>query len=68
MNVDGCEKRMNEGCKNIIHLFLSGIHSFCIDAVYAGMFMMDVLHPFSKNHPLWMDRLSIGLWMYDIHP
>jgi hypothetical protein len=32
------------------------------------MFMMEVVHPFSKNHPLWMDRLSIGLWMYDIHP
>jgi hypothetical protein len=30
MNVDGCEKRMNEGCKNIIHLFLSGIHPFCM--------------------------------------
>lgn len=44
------EKRMNEWFKNIIHLFLNGVH------------------PFSNNNPLWMDRLSIGWCMNDIHP
>jgi hypothetical protein len=41
-------------------LFLNGVHPFCIDVIYAGMFMVDVVHPFSKKYPLWMDRLSIG--------